>query len=194
MALKIFKGDGFKLSMSGSARQVVLLSHGGWTAVLFKGPGKIVGDSYTFVPESTMLHFYTEHGSATKGSSAAMAILKDQSGAFPGLKEQVADPRFKAFSIQCTESKGGAGKVQIYNYALSIDDRPAATSLWDNHCKGQFGSDVDLLMLDTKKDKHLKDAYAFCFKALNRYYSVMHYCPCRWIEETDTVSMTSVRK
>jgi hypothetical protein len=47
--MRVSRIDGFKISMSGSARQIVLFGHGGWSAVIF-------------VPAGTTLHFYTAHG------------------------------------------------------------------------------------------------------------------------------------
>jgi hypothetical protein len=189
--MTVSKIDGFKISMSGSARQIVLLCHGGWSAAIFKR-GKKSGDGYTFVPAGTTLHFYTAHGTYTSGLKTAAAILTEQANSFGGLKLNVPDPRNLAFSIQCKESKGGAASVQIYNYSLSIDDSKDSDNLWINHTKGQYESDVDLIMVDTKKPRNLSDAFEACKSAHGSYYAVMHYCPCRYVEDSDKVSMLSM--
>src|SRR5689334_7724440 len=129
--MPVKKVNGFKLSMSGSARQVVLLCHGGWSAAIYKGGEGKSGDGYTFIPSNTMLHFYTTHGTYTSGAKTAQAILTEQASSYAGLKQ--TDPGTPgwdiSFSVQCKESQGGAGAVQVYNYSLSIDDGGQALGL-----------------------------------------------------------------
>ena len=190
------KSKGFKLSMSGSARQVALLCHGGWSAKIFRGGKTAEGDGYTVVPSGTLLHFYTSHGVYTSGGKTAQAILSDQANSYGGLKQtDPGTPGWKIeFSIQCQESVGGAtkGLVQIYNYSLSPDDRGAAGDLFEQHADGSFGSDIDLMIVEKSKEPHLSDAFAACKSAHGSYYEVMHYCPCRYVSSDDTVSMLSV--
>ena len=80
---------GFRLSRSGSARQVILMCHGGWTP---HGVEDLVGDGYTFVPKGVRLHFYTEHTVTSSGAKAAVAIMNSAQEAYGGLEEQFHEP------------------------------------------------------------------------------------------------------
>jgi hypothetical protein len=171
--MQIFKHDAFRLSRSGEASQVVLLCHGSWDMT----------DGYTFIPETTTVHFYCGHGHYSIGFKVAKGILENQKDAKGGLTTHyqpktrppgVSDKSWADFvksdkesfdsgqgKVAVTDSYGNAiKKQQIQNYSLGrygLDDkiRPEEEDLWSKHTGGQFDPDVDLMMMarDIKRHK-----------------------------------------
>ena len=199
----------FRISRSGKATQILLLSHGGWSP----------SDKYTFVPKGVQLHFYSEHTVTNTGASTTAAVLKNQKEAKGGYTEKYVAPKLpeglspeqlkqaqstiqavkKTFlqnSVRVRESFGKVDQLcQIYNYSLSFELRTNEEEFWKKHQKGEYADDVDLMMLlpDTRnvitklvkgdREIHLSDAFDAALKTNGKHYPDFHYAPCRYVEE-----------
>lgn len=199
--MNIIKLNGFIISSSGTARQLIVLTHGGWKPI--KGVksaliGKQSGDGMTTTPAGVVTHFYTEDGDFTLGNSVFAEVMKRPAEAFNGLEK---DPGITL--AQGTEYHGGdaakgqkmvddalmfalsriqtvPGSFEINNYALYTDDRPQATSNFDSHQAGNYTDDIDLAVIDTavQSKRHLSELYSFA-TACGQNYQRIHAGFCR---------------
>jgi hypothetical protein len=184
---------------------MVLLCHGGWNTQ----------DGYVEIPPPMLIHFYTKHGTFNTGTACAKSVLKYGANSFGGMVPEFSAPirptgiadddwntavqRLKAnFNItaegSCAvlDSVGGTYlRLRTWNYELSLIGpdkivRPEEQQLFNEHARGDFSDDVDIMMIrrDYRKSTHLKDA----FEAANKVnggkdYAVFHYAPCRFVAE-----------
>jgi hypothetical protein len=192
-------------SLTGRARQIVLLCHGGWSTA----------DGYCEVPPPMLVHFYTVHGKFNTGTACATSVLKLGPEAYPGMIPRFDTPprpkgitnddwnaavlRLKANfnstsegSCAIVESVGGSFlKLKVYNYDLSLigpDNvvRPEEKALFDEHTRGDFSDDVDIMMFRRthRKSSSLEAAFDAARKVNGgKDYPVFHYAPCRYVAE-----------
>jgi len=167
--------------MSGRARQVVIQAHGAWSAPIWGralefgsislGPKKLQrpGDGAAHVPSGSIVHFYTTHQEYGKRAAAEAVFAANPQEAYTGLVDRVRE-------VQAKTTFG----PQIYNYDLGHLEGEDRT--WNDHQTNRFSADIDLLILDSGREGHLSDVFAFCREAHGADYEVYHCCHCRYVE------------
>lgn len=186
--MKTVNKNGFTIATSGTAKQVVLLCHGGW----------IESDGVTRIPTGMRVCFYAGHGHYTVGTSVYNSVMQAGINARGGLLKQItmSDEDLAAFAgmigktveatreLKLKEAVGvydsfGGGN-HMYNYALSREPKglrhDAEKKLFADHASGGKCHDVDLMMMTTSRGRHLSDAFKI---VKDRGYDTLHFGACR---------------
>ncbi len=151
--MPIFREDGIAISHTAGARQLVILSHGGWK--MKKSEGSRSGDGWLFAPANSVIHFYTLDKQFTLGNRVFTDVMADANAAYSGTLDAGRFP----YQEQVSNQKG------CKDYALYIDDRPAAASYWRDHAANvagpSYNPDVDLAVIEVDSHKrHMTDVFA----------------------------------
>ncbi len=194
---KVFKHNGIAISRTGSAQQLVIMTHGGWkelerTATLLR---RQVGDGWTCVPQGMRVDFYTEDKNFTKGASVLSEVNKRPKDARNGLEfepgltdddlDMLAKTRNKSPDAILEEMKSFAvykkdrvseGDV-VKDYALYHHE--STDFLLKDHQSNPMSKDVDIaFVIDKKHKKHLSDIFK-AIKLSGIEYKVIHFGACR---------------
>ncbi|MDW1552993.1 putative adhesin [Vibrio sp. YT-18] len=194
---RVFKHDGIAISRTGSAQQLVIMTHGGWkelerSATLFR---RQVGDGCTSVPQGMRVDFYTEDKNFTKGASVLSEVSKRPKDALNGLEfesgltkddlDMLAKTRNKSTDAILEEMRSFAiyrkDKVSegclVKDYALYHHE--STDSLLKEHQSHPVSEDVDIaFVIDKKHKKHLSDIFK-AIKLSGIEYKVIHFGACR---------------
>ncbi|MGL5393642.1 MAG: putative adhesin [Shewanella sp.] len=203
----VFKHDGVTISRTGHAKQLVIMTHGGWkefesSATLLR---RQVGDGWTNVPLGLRVDFYTEDKNFTKGASVLSEVNRRPKDALNGLEFELSlsdsdlellsksrnktvdsiQEEMKSFAVY---KKDGANEGDLVkNYALYYHDSTEA--LLKEHQKQPVSKDVDIAFVtDKKHKKHLSDVFN-AIKTFGLEYSVIHFGACR-VERTSSAIPT----
>ncbi|EGU44194.1 hypothetical protein VII00023_08049 [Vibrio ichthyoenteri ATCC 700023] len=198
----VFELGGVTISRSGTARQLVIMSHGGWkefesSATLFR---RQVGDGWTNVPQGLRVDFYTEDKNFTKGASVITEVSKRPEEALQGLScqlgisdsdlELLASSRNTSMAAIRTEMEqfavykkdGVVAGEKVKNYALYHHEN--TESMLKGHQRSRMSEDVDIAFITDKKHKcHLSDVFK-AIRASGHSYEVVHFGACR-VERTE---------
>lgn len=186
--MNTIKKNGFLIASSGMATQVVLVCHGGW----------IKSDGITKIPQGLRLCFYAGHGHLTLGTSVYEAVRNNPSKARGGLLKQlgmsegdlallaqsknksVEEMRAEQLKYTTGMYDSFGGGYPMFNYALSREPKGGRLDgekrLFKAHTKGAASVDVDLMMMDTSKTRHLSDVFDIID---GMDYQTLHYGACR---------------
>ncbi|SDI88441.1 putative adhesin [Aliiruegeria lutimaris] len=168
--MPVISDDGISISRTDGARQLVILSHGGWKA---KGQFKTwSGDGWLTPPAGTVIHFYTVDNQFTIGNRVFTEVFADPDAAYDGTLDPGRFPHQQ-------QIMGGQG---CKDYALYIDDRPAAGNFWRNHTSQtapDYDPDVDLATITVDGHKrHFSKVIALA-AANGINYDRIHCAFCR---------------
>ncbi|WP_200885985.1 putative adhesin [Aeromonas hydrophila] len=88
---RVFNHNGISISQTGFAKQLVIMTHGGWkqierNATLFR---RQAGDGWTSVPHGIRIDFYTEDNNSTKGYTVLAEVNKRPHDALNGLEPSI---------------------------------------------------------------------------------------------------------
>ena len=138
--MQVFRKDGFRMSISDTARQVMLVAHGQWDP----SHGNV-----KFPKDVRVIHFYAVHEEYGK-IAAAYAVLDAQpANAYRGLADPVS-------GVTARSVVDLSGDTKVANYDLGWhEDSP---KLFQNHqaMRPKFWNpDVDLILFDNEKAKHI---------------------------------------
>lgn len=194
---RVFNHNGIALSQTGHAKQLVILTHGGWKELENKSTTfrRQVGDGWTHVPNGLRIDFYTEDKNFTKGPSVLSEVNKRPNDALKGLEPHLglsesdlvllANSRNKSVeSIRddmlnlATYKKDGVTEGgRVKDYALYHHENTHA--LIQQHQNGKYSPDVDIALVTDKKHKrHLSDIFE-AIKKSGAEYQVIHFGACR---------------
>lgn len=142
----------FILKRTNGARQVMLLSHGGWEAKHFPFLGGS-GDGYVRVPAGMKIHFYTPDTEVGKGVAAITEILSRPEEAYHGMMQRAQLSSFWAGALESGDVttqqaadqlikqtlpyvpyavESAAAGTNIKNYELSMHTtQDSLTQQWD---------------------------------------------------------------
>ena len=196
--------NGIDIAVTPGARQLVILTHGGWKSKWrldnFLKIGS--GDGFTTVPKGTTLYFYVADGVTTKGMSVFREVVErpDEALAEGGLQKQIGmtEAQFRqgqfggtwdamrtqleSYAISATEIIPELGKVK--DYALYVDDRPNALTAKRDHAAGTgalYHTDVDLATISAgvgSHKRHLSDVFS-AMRQFGLDYQAIHVGFCR---------------
>lgn len=175
---RVLNHDGISISQTGFAKQLVIMTHGGWkeierNATIFR---RQAGDGWTSVPHRTRIDFYTEDNNFTKGPTVLAEVNKRPHDALNGLEPSIdlsdSDIEFLARSrnIPASDIKDEMMKFATYrkecgnnggvvkNYALYHHEQ--TDSLIKKHQNESGNKEVDIAFVtDKKHKKHLSDVF-----------------------------------
>lgn len=187
--MKTVRKNGFKIAVSGRARQVVLLCHGGWRTK----------DGTITIPRGMLVCFYAAHGTPTMGMSVYGSVcdlpnqslkghLKDvfvptdeQAAQMARMNNTTAEKIRSDFlkSAFTTHDSFGGGNL-MYDYALSREPSgnrlEKEKSVFTKHTRGEKTTDVDLMVMETTNTRHFSDAITI---AHDLRYQTLHFGACR---------------
>ncbi|HCL5251342.1 TPA: adhesin [Salmonella enterica] len=194
---KVLNHNGISISQTGFAKQLVIMTHGGWkeierNATVFR---RQAGDGWTSVPHRTRIDFYTEDNNFTKGPTVLAEVNKRPHDALNGLEPSIDlsdnDIELLARSRNMTASdiKSEMMKLATYrkecvsdgdvvkNYALYHHEQ--TDSLLEKHQNESACKEVDIAFVtDKKHKKHLSDVFE-AIKKTGVEYEVIHFGACR---------------
>lgn len=168
--MQVFRKDGFRMSISDTARQLMLVAHGAWNP----SDGNV-----KFPKDVRVIHFYTVHEEYGKIGAAYAVLEAHPADAYRGVTDPVRE-------VTARSVVDLSGDTMLANYDLGWHED--STTLFENHQakKAKFWSpDVDLILFDNERgEAHLKKALSVAADgaAWRKWpYQVIHCCHCRYV-------------
>ena len=212
--MQLVTNSNFRLSKNGGATNIILVAHGGWS----KGDGKVyvpngmVIHFYAYhgqfntqaVPRAENLL-----GAANNDPAIDFSRIINESMEKKWTPEQIDEAMLQAKAsvnskgggdlMHIEESVRGRGlgsRQKVYNYVLAYrGPRDALTqpteNLFAQHQQGALNSQFDLMIMQPDATSLLSEAIGFA-RSHGEKYTVFHYLPCRWVDNTDVKSMRTV--
>lgn len=195
-----FQKNGIKLLQNGSARQLVIFSHGGWKEIEARPfpLDRILsqkGDGFIQNYQGPRIDFYTADGGAAKGMSILDEISSRPADAFNKLDpsvpisgeniefmakmygrkvEEMMSSLF-ATAVGCREQVFPGDTIK--DYALYHNDRNEY--IVQRYMEKKFHPDIDIALVSEKDHKrHLSDIIA-ATELSGVKYDVIHFAACR---------------
>jgi hypothetical protein len=168
--MQVFRKDGFRMSISDTARQLLLVAHGQWDP----SDGNL-----KFPKDVRVIHFYTVHQEYGKIGAAYAVLDAPPAAAYRGLTDAVN-------GVTARSVVDLSGETQLANYDLGWhEDSPKLFEKHQAQTPKFWSPDVDLILFDNERgEAHLKQALRVAGEGAawrGWPYQVIHCCHCRYV-------------